>query len=150
MRRALVISCVLLLALVLSSFAEGIDFKSMSDEELRFVIDSAEAELDSRSSNISPWFDYGIGLLLPKPDDVFEREVHVSSFVNGDDYFNTLIDCYSRDEFALYVDAVRSFGFNSELDISSEAFSAKKNDEYYMYMVYSRIGDMLLIRVDSI
>lgn len=65
------------------------------------------------SSEYSPWSDHGMGQRIPDPDAVFGRPVEISAtFKNNDEKFIAIMYEVSDEEYRLYVEECKKFGFS--------------------------------------
>lgn len=156
MKKIAVIS-ILLLVFSAFSIAEPMDFSVMTDDQLIAMRDLIDQELASRSgeteeSPYSPWYDTGLGNLLPKIEDVVGHDVTYVSYqnYNSSSGFVGSIEWDSQEDFIAYVDAVKSWGFNENMEYYGYAYSAVKDSKYKVTIYYFEQMSQLAVTIDII
>ena len=88
---------------------------------------------------VEPWYNYGLGQLVPNPSQFFGREIEKDReiFINSDGIFMTYIRDCSEEEYYAFVDAVKAYGFDAEIfEESSNWYSARNEQGHKARIVY--------------
>ena len=109
------------------------------------------------SEETEAWFDHGLGQFIPNPNAVLGREIVVRPYssINTDGMFSQTIDNVSYDEFKLYADSVRQFGYDKNIESYGYAYIADKDDKYRVCVTYTDLSsedsiDYMMVMIDII
>jgi hypothetical protein len=112
------------------------------DEKLVDLFSGTKNNIEeSTDSNliVEPWYDYGLGQLVPDPSKLFGREVEKDRaiFANSDIIFMTYIRDCTEEEYFKFVDAIKAYGFDAEIfEESSDWYSARNEQGNKAQIVY--------------
>jgi len=123
------------------SFAENlnIDLSVYSNEELQILKSMIEEELLSRQG-YEPWFDYGLGQYIPKIKLFSADELSLkTTVVNDDNHFYLTVMETEKEDFENYIEVLKIFGFDENVDRSATVFSAENEDGWKITLKYSQL-----------
>jgi len=102
-----------------------LDLKDMIQQEINY----RGLEGDFSPGTFSPWYDYGLGKILPNPE-VYLGHLYIQydDFVNTDAGFNETIGIMSSYEFESYVDFLIKCGFTQNASRFTGAFQGDNSD----------------------
>lgn len=150
MRRIL---CLLIVLLLIGStgLSESIDLSVMTDDELLELKDRVLSEIEIRndgSTNVGPWYDYGLGSRLPSFEDATENANTVKGICwNDDNSFGEQFEGVTREDFERYCEALDQWGYNIGKATTNASYSAS-NADGIMLEVYL-LSDLMTVKADK-
>jgi hypothetical protein len=110
--------------------------KKMPDKDLITTRDLLQAEViarglesDNKPGTFSPWYDYGLGKILPSPTlflgHAYARD---GEFMNSDFAFMESVGIMTSEEFDRYASFLIECGFKNNVDRFLDCFSAENSD----------------------
>lgn len=139
------------IAMLLSTvgFAESLDLSSMSTEDLLKLQSSITEEIQKRtnidaSASYKKWYDFGLGQYLPDPTDIIGRklEPYNNIQINTSSTFSEFLADATKDEYNLYVDALKTFGYNENIQSYGTGYMATWNGKYTVSVVYTDLSSI--------
>ena len=132
---------IVLLTIGTSSLANGTEdtrnvIVKLPDDQLIALRDMVQQEINYRGlegafnpGTFSPWYDYGLGKILPNPE-VYLGHLYVQydDFVNTDAGFTETLGIMSSYEFEAYVDFLIKCGFTQNAYRFNGAFQGDNSD----------------------
>lgn len=162
MRLLSVFVAALIMVLCFASIAEEIDVESMNTSELLQLKSDIEAEIEKRSLSdeglaIKRWYDTGLGQFLPDPIAFVNpgAESKEYSRMNTDFVFSESICNVTVDDFKEYVEALKKFGYDENVEMYGVMYSAVKDGKYKVCAAFADIpsdeaSDYMMITLDII
>ena len=151
MKKIAAIVLVTVMSFFLTAYSEGIDLKSMSDEELFALREAVEMECSTRSSaSYNSWYDYGLGKYIPDFSQVVGREVDVVAAVSMDSIFSATISGATSEETSKYIEAVKAYGFTGNGYEVLDGFSGVKDGKYQVNVLFASNISYTTISVDIV
>lgn len=128
-------------ALVKMTDDQLFDFKDMVDQEIHYR--GLDGELGKGS--YAPWYDYGLGKILPNPE-VYLGHLYVQydDFVNTDIGFTETLGPMESYDFESYVDFLMECGFTNNVSRFDGAFSGENADNVIV-VAYLEDGKMSIM-----
>lgn len=114
------------------------------------VVSSGLAEA---TTSFKPWYPFGLGKLIPEPDDYTAGDAHDSSsdphyvFMNADDLFIDTIFNMTADEFDAYAKACMNIGFDQDVYYSTGFLMSY--DTYGRGITLALVKDHCSVMIDS-
>ena len=149
MKKIVLIVSVLAMLLGIVGFAESLDLSSMSTEDLLKLQSSIAEEIQKRTStdtftSYKKWYDFGLGQYLPDPTEVIGRklEPYNSIQINTSSTFSEFLAGATKDEYDLYVEALKSFGYRENIQSYGTGYMATWNGKYTVSVVYADLSSI--------
>lgn len=113
-------------ALVKFTDEQLFEFRDMVQQEISY----RGLEGDLSPGTFSPWYDYGLGKILPNPE-VYLGHLYVQydDFVNSDIGFTETLGPMESYDFESYVDFLMECGFTNDVSRFDGAFSGENADD---------------------
>lgn len=143
MKRIILFVSVFVFLLSVAGISESLDLSSMSTEELLQLQSNITEEIHKRSdtdtaSSFKKWYDFGLGQYLPDPAEIIgcKLEPYNNIQINTDSMFSEFLSGASKDDYELYVEALKAFGYNENIQSYGTGYIATRNGKYTVTVVY--------------
>lgn len=146
-----VIAIIAAFALLLSAygFAESLDLSSMSLEELEQLQIKISEEINKRKGTEFPagytmWYDYGLGQYLPDPTPIIGKQLKTwgNVQINTDATFSEYLDEATKEDYDLYIKALKEFGYNENIQSYGTGYTATWKGKYTVVVAYADLSSV--------
>jgi len=146
-----IVAFAVMLTLLLSAFgfAESIDLSSMSLDELLQLQSTVSKEIDKRRgvefpSGYKMWYDYGLGQYLPDPEPIIGKLLKSwgNVQINTDSTFSEYLDEATKEDYDLYIKALKDFGYNENIQSFGTVYTATWNGKYTVAVAYADLSSV--------
>lgn len=154
---------VVILALVLCVYSfimarcESINLDSLSDNELVELRNRIDEILSKRSDDVKPWYDHGLGQFLPDPNVIIGRQLKSRPYsqMNTDGTFSETVTGITYEEYGLYAKAIKSYGYNEDIQEYGFGYSAILKGKYQVTLMYADLPsndseDYMMVMLDIV
>lgn len=136
---------------------EDIDLSGLTESELLELRNEIDDLLSKKPSDSKTWYSHGLGQFLPDPNAVIGRDLKSRPYsqMNTDGMFSEIIDDLTYEEYELYIDALKNFGYNENIQAYGFGYSAVLNGKYEVTAAFADMpsessSDYMMIVVDII
>lgn len=149
MKKVFLLVAVFVFLLSSVGLSESLDLSAMSTEELLRLQSSIAEEIQKRSetngvSTYKKWYDFGLGQYLPDPAEIIGRklEPYNNIQINTDSMFSEFLSGASKEDYELYVEALKTFGYNENIQSYGVGYTATLNGKYTVTVVYADLSSI--------
>jgi len=149
MKKVSVFIVVFLLLLTSFGFAESLDLSSMNLDELLALQTEISEEINKRNGLdtagvYKPWYDFGLGQYLPDPVSILGKQLKPwgNVQINTDSTFSEYLDEATKEDYDLYIKALKDFGYNENIQSFGTGYTATWNGKYTVVVAYADLSSV--------